>query len=178
MLMMAIALMAQAAVAAKPLGHVGTCAWNKIPTADRDRVLLAYHQDRGLGLNTLMDLDVSASLAACAPGSHAPAVFLHRALWAEMTQVGAARELASAGIDRAGIEAAWTRAPGSTRTCLHNRLGPNFGELTPSCTDDAEGEIARSLNIEDDDLRRQASVYYVAKAEGEWAELLIANTPF
>ena len=39
-------------------------------------------------------------------------------------------------------------------------------------------QIARSLNIDNASLRLQASVYYVAKAEGEWAEILIANSPF
>ena|SRR5436190_833863 len=164
-----------AAKPAKPSGAVGACAWGGLSSADRDRVLAAYHQDRALGLNALMDLDVTPILAVCAPGSRAPRVFLHRALWAEMTQAGAAREL---GLERGVMEAAWKAAPASARTCLHNRLGPNFGEATPGCTDDAEGEIARGLNIPRADRRLQASIYYVAKAEGEWAEQLIANSPF
>lgn len=188
MLSLAAALLAQVillqgaaktpAKPAKPAGQVGACAWSKLDTGDKARVLAAYHQDRAKGLNALMDLDARAALDACAPGSHAPQVFLHRALWAEMTQAGAAQELSAIGMERSVIEAAWTRSASSARLCLHNRLGPNFGENTPACADDAEGEIARPLNIERADLRLQASIYFLAKAEGEWAELLIANTPF
>jgi hypothetical protein len=167
-----------AAKPAKPAGQVGACAWGKLDSKDKAYVLAAYHQDRAKGLNALMDLDASQALAACAPGSRAPQVFLHRALWAEMTQAGAAQELSAIGMDRRAIEAAWTRSAPSAKLCLHNRLGPNFGEITPACADDAEGEIAKPLNIERADLRLQAAIYFIAKAEGEWAELLIANTPF
>jgi hypothetical protein len=190
MLMLAAALLAQAAVAAapaprasapqKPAGQVGACAWAKLDLADRDRILDAYDRDRTEGLTLLMSLDgpVNAALRACAPRGNVVSVFLHRALWAEMTQVGAAREIAVAGVDRVGLDAAWSRSAETARACLRNRLGPNFGQLTPACADDAEGEIARPPKIENATLQRQASIYYLAKAEGEWAEILIANSPF
>lgn len=184
MLMLAAALLAQAVTAAsppqKPAGRVGACAWGRLERVDRDRVLDAYDRDRTEGLTLLMSLEapVDAALRACAPATRVAPVFLHRALWAEMTQAGAAREIAAAGVDRAGLDAGWSRAAVSARACLHNRLGQNFGQPTPICTDDAEGEIARPLNIESARLRVQASVYYIAKAEGEWAEILIANSPF
>ena len=191
MLMLAAALLAQAAVAAapppqkaappqKPSGKVGACAWDKIEIADRNRILEAYHRDRTEGLTLLVNLDapVDAALRACAPPGNVATVFLHRALWAEMTQVGAAREMAASGVDRISLDAAWTGSAETARACLHNRIGPNFGQLTPACTDDAESEIARPLNIQTVALRQQASIYYLAKAEGEWAEMLIANSPF
>jgi hypothetical protein len=189
MLMLAAALLAQAVVAApppraaapqKPAGKVGACAWGRLELADRNRVLDAYDRDRTEGLTLLMSLDgpVDAALRACAPPGNVVSVFLHRALWAEMTQAGAAREIAASGVDRVGLDEAWTRSAATARDCLRNRLGPNFGQLTPACTDDAEGEIARPLKIESIVLRRQASIYYLAKAEGEWAEILIANSPF
>ncbi|HET9160407.1 MAG TPA: hypothetical protein VFN88_07325 [Caulobacteraceae bacterium] len=191
MLMLAAALLAQAAVAAapqpkaitpsqKPAGQVGACAWNRLELADRTRILEAYHRDRNEGLSILVNLDgpVDAALRACAPRGNVASVFLHRAIWAEMTQTGAAREVASAGVDRAGLDAAWTRSAQSARTCLHNRLGPNFGEATPNCADDAEGDMAKGLNIQSVRLREQASIYFLAKAEAEWAETLIANSPF
>jgi len=195
MLMFAAALLAQAAVAAappprastprapapqKPAGKVGACAWGKIELADRNRILDAYDRDRSEGLTVLMNLGgpVDAALRACAPPGNVVSVFLHRALWAEMTQAGAAREIAVAGVDRVGLDAAWSRSPDTARACLRNRLGPNYGQLTPACADDAEGEIARPLKIENATLQRQASIYYLAKAEAEWAEILIANSPF
>jgi hypothetical protein len=82
------------------------------------------------------------------------------------------------GVDRVKLDAAWAGSAETSRACLHNRLGPNFGQLTPACADDAEGDIARALNIQTVALRQQASIYYLAKAEGEWAEMLIANSPF
>jgi hypothetical protein len=189
MLMLAAALLAQAAVAAapapkappqKPAGQVGACAWSRLEIADRNRVLDAYDRNRSEGLTMLLNMDapVDAALRACAPKGNVATVFLHRALWAEMTQAGAARAISVTGVDRAGLDAAWAGSAQSARTCLHNRLGPNFGQLTPACADDAEGDIARALKIDSAALREQASVYYLAKAEGEWAEILIANSPF
>jgi hypothetical protein len=190
MLMFAAALLAQAAVATappprpsppqKPSGHVGACAWARIEPADRNRVLDAYDKDRSDGLTLLMSLDapVDAALRACAPKGTVVSVFLHRALWAEMIQVGAAREIAVSGVDRVGLDAAWAGSAESARACLRTRVGLNFGQLPPACADDAEIEIARPLKIDDAALRRQASVYYLAKAEAEWAEMLIANSPF
>jgi hypothetical protein len=183
MLMLAAALFAQAAAAApppqKPAGRVGACAWARLERADQNRVLDAYDRDRTEGLTLLMSLEdpVDAALRACAPKGRVAPVFLHKALWAEMTQVGAARAIAVSGVDRAGLDSAWAKAPGA-HACLHNRLGPTFGQMTPACADDAEAEIARPLNIENARLRVQASIYYIAKAEGEWAEILIANSPF
>lgn len=182
MLMLVAALFAHAAVAApkKPSGHVGACAWARLERADRNRVLDAYDRDRSEGLTVLTNLEepVAAALKACAPKGRVAAVFLHRAIWAEMTQAGAAREIAVTGPDRDGLDAAWSAAPLVARACLHNRLGPNFGQLTPACADDAEGQISRSLSLGRPELRLQASVYFVAKAEAEWAEQLIANSPF
>jgi hypothetical protein len=182
MMMLAVVLLAQAAAAPpeKPPGHVGACAWDKLLLADRTRVLDAYHRERSEGLQTLMLMDeaVAAALKACAPAGRPPAIFLHRALWAEMTQAGAARELNAIGLDRTRLEAAWSQAPAASRLCLRNRLGSNFGMATPACADDAEGDIAGGLMIERADLRLQASIFYVAKAEGELAETLIANSPF
>ena len=190
MLMFAAALMAHAAVAAapapkapaqqKPSGKVGACAWARLELADRNRILEAYDRDRSEGLTILVNLDgpVDAALRACAPKGNVVSVFLHRALWAEMIQVGAAREIAPSGVDRAGLDAAWSGSAQSARTCLRNRLGPNFGQLTPACADPAEIEIAAPLKIDNVALKSQASVYYLAKAEGEWAEMLIANSPF
>jgi hypothetical protein len=151
-----------------------------LESSDRNRILDAYDRDRNEGLTMLVNLEapVDAALRACAPPGNVASVFLHRALWAEMTQVGAAREIAAAGLDRAGLDAAWSRSAESARTCLRNRVGPNFGLATPNCAEDAEGEIARPLNIESAILRRQASIYFLAKAESEWAETLIANSPF
>lgn len=190
MLMLVTALFAQAAVAAapppkaippkKPSGHVGACAWGKIEPADRNRVLDAYDKDRSDGLTLLMSLDapVDAALRACAPKGNVVSVFLHRALWAEMIQVGAAREIAVSGVDRVGLDAAWAGSAESARVCLRNRVAQNFGQAAPACADEAEIEIARPLKIENAALRTQASVYYLAKAEAEWAEMLIANSPF
>jgi hypothetical protein len=184
MMMLAGLLLAQAAAAAapaeKPPGRVGACAWDRLMVVDRTRVLDAYDRDRSEGLQTLMLMDeaVAAALTACAPAGRPPAIFLHRALWAEMTQAGAARELNAIGLDRPRLEAAWARAPAAARLCLRNRLGSNFGMATPACADDVEGDMARGLNIERADLRLQASIFYLAKAEGELAETLIANSPF
>ena len=112
------------------------------------------------------------------PKSRTPAIYLRRALWAEMTQAGAARELNAIGLDRLKLEAAWTAAPAAARLCLHNRVGANTGQATPACADDVEGDLARGLKIEQADLRLQASIFYIAKAESEWAETLIASSPF
>jgi hypothetical protein len=184
MMMLTAALFAQAVAAAappeKPPGRVGACAWDKLLVVDRTKVLDAYHRERSEGLQTLMLMDeaVAAALKACAPAGHPPAIFLHRALWAEMTQAGAVRELNAVGVDRPRLEAAWNKAPATARLCLRNRLGSNFGMATPACADDVEGEMARSLNIGNADLRLQASIFYIAKAESELAETLIANSPF
>jgi hypothetical protein len=196
MLMLAAALLAQAALAAtpppkavptpkpaptqKPSGRVGACAWARLEAADRSRVLDAYDRDRSEGLTVLMSLDapVDAALRACAPKGNVVSVILHRASWAEMIQVGAAREIATSGVDRAGLDAAWAGSAVSARSCLHNRVAQNFGQAKPACDDAAEVEIARPLKIDDAALRTQASVYYLAKAEAEWAEMLIANSPF
>src|SRR5436190_7151799 len=134
-------LLAQAAAPPpqKPAGHVGACAWGRIERADRDRVLDAYDRDRTEGLTLLMSLDAEPALQACAPTGRVVQVFLHKALWAEMTQVGAARAIAAAGVDRAGLDGAWAGSA-SARACLHNRLGPTFGQMLPACTDDAEGQ--------------------------------------
>jgi hypothetical protein len=183
-MIMLIAVLAQAGAAAasveKPPGRVGACAWERLLAADRSRVLDAYDRDRSEGLQTLMLMDeaVAAALKGCAPAGRTPAIFLQRALWAEMTQAGAARELGAVGVDRLRLEAAWKQAPAAARLCLHNRVGSNFGMATPACAEDVEGDMARTLSIERTDLRLQASIFYVAKAEGEWAETLIANSPF
>jgi hypothetical protein len=184
MMMLTAAFFAQAAAAVvppeKPPGKVGACAWEKLPVADRTRVLDAYHRERAEGLQTLMLMDdaVAVALKACAPAGRPPAIFLNRALWAEMTLAGAARELNAVGVDRPRLEAAWSQAPATARLCLRNRLGSNFGMATPACADDAEGDMARSLNIDGADLRLQASIFYLAKAESELAETMIANSPF
>jgi hypothetical protein len=184
MMMLATVLFAQAIAAVppaqKPPGRVGACAWDRLLVVDRGRVLDAYDRSRSEGLQTLMLMDeaVATALEACRPAGRTPAIFLHRALWAEMTQAGAARELNAIGVDRGRLEAAWTQAPAAARLCLRNRIGSNFGMATPACADDVEGDIARTLQIERADLRLQASIFYLAKAEGEWAEALIANSPF
>src|SRR5215211_5066244 len=102
-MMFLIAVLAQAAApAVKPPGRVGACAWGRLQAGERTRVLDAYDRDRSEGLQTLMSMDeaVASALQACAPVGRTPAIFLHRALWAEMTQAGAARELNAAGLDR------------------------------------------------------------------------------
>jgi hypothetical protein len=156
---------------------VAVCKWGR-PSENEFFAVLAALQPGRVRLEGLPREDpVDAALRACAPKGRVAPVFLHKALWAEMTQVGAARAIAVSGVDRAGLDSAWAKAPGA-HACLHNRLGPTFGQMTPACADDAEAEIARPLNIENARLRVQASIYYIAKAEGEWAEILIANSPF
>lgn len=180
MLMFAAALMASASVSAAPGPKpVGACAWGRLSAAEKTQILDAYHEDRGAGLVVLMSMEaqVAAAIAACAPGSQAPAVFLHRALWAEMTQQGAVRELAAHGVQRATLEAAWTAAP-AARTCLRNRLGPTFGVRTPDCKDYVEVDMAKALKLAQPDAEMQASIFYLARAEGELAESVIANSPF
>ena len=179
------AIFASAAVAAAPPSPqpgkaVGACAWGKIAAADRARVLSAYHEDRTMGLQALLGLgdQVAVALEACAPKSRIPDIFLHRALWAEMTQAGAAQELSTSGVTRAALEASWKSAPATARACLHNRLGPNFGLSTPDCKQPVEAELAQGLKLESAGAQLQASIFYLAKAEGEWAESMIAHSPF
>lgn len=194
MLMFAAALLVQAVLSAAPAAKtpatkpaairtaqpVGPCAWSKLGAAEQKTVLDAYHQGRSEGLQTLMAMDgpVAAAIDACAPKSRMPDVYLHRALWAEMTQVGAVQELARSGVDRPALDAAWAKASAAAKLCLHNRLGPNFGMLTPACDDPVETTIAESLKLPASEAAIQASIYYLAKAEGEWAESLIADSPF
>lgn len=176
----ASAVLQAAAPAAAVPAKVGACAWAKIPAADQTTVLEAYHRDRGEGLVTLMNMEVQVATAldACAPKTRVPPVFLHRALWAEMTQQGAAHELAAAGVDQARLNAAWANAPAAARACLRNRLGPHFGLSTPDCTEPAETEIADTLKLSGDDAQMQAAIFYLAKAEGELAESVIVDSPF
>ena len=131
MLMLA-AIFASAAVAStppspKPGKAVGACAWGKLEAADRSRVLSAYHEDRTMGLQVLLSLEgqVVKALDACGPKTLIPDIFLHRALWAEMTQAGAAQELSSAGITRATLEASWRDAPAATRACASRAPRPS-----------------------------------------------------
>ncbi len=85
----------------------------------------------------------------------------------------------SKGIDRTALDAAWNGAPPAARYCARATASRTLG-LSEVCTDSAApvaflAPLKLSLGGADRPAAQQALACFTAKAQGEWAEALIAK---
>lgn len=158
----------------------GACVWRMMAESDRQAYLRAYRTDPRGSTAVLSKNDgvLQKSFAACVGRSDVPALLSQGAIASQAMQEGAAAEVAAHyRISRDRLEAAWREAPPQTLACFRAAGAKPFGVEQPPCPDPkAPFWFADKFGLSPSvDTRGAAhvTIYYVAKAQGMWAQAAI-----
>jgi hypothetical protein len=157
----------------------GACVWRMTPESDRQAYLQAYRSGPRASAAVLSKMDgaLHKSFATCVGRSDVPLPWARGAIASYAIQQGAAEAAAGYGISRDQLEAAWREAPRETLVCYREAGGKPFGVKEQSCPDPkVTFWFAEKFGVPPNkDLRGAAhlGIYYIAKAQGMWAQALI-----
>ncbi|CAN5386719.1 hypothetical protein BH09PSE2_BH09PSE2_11370 [soil metagenome] len=161
---------------------VAVCAWAQTPPQARQAFMEAYalNPARALKLLSTRAPQMAEFVATCAATRDVPPAWSQAAIVSQARQDGALYVLSgSKGIDRTALDRAWNTAPPAARQCARATASHAFG-LNEVCAD-ATAPIGfltplnLSLRGADRAASQQALAYFTAKAQGEWADALIAK---
>lgn len=178
-LLLAVGAQAQP-VKPEPLGR---CVWAKTPVAVQTEFLTAYRSDMQSAMRVLQRHDAAAVELAkdCSDKSNIPALWSRGAIGAHAIQQGAIQELSSRAITPEQLEKVWRSAPSAALDCVAANAAKAFGIMDRKCPDpNAHVAFFEMLKIspqQDRAAAAQALIYLNARAQEEWAEVLMAKLP-
>ena len=182
-----LAIFAFAAVALAPTTskagvEPGLCAWSGAPAPVHSEFEGAYKNGMGQAMAVLARQSgtLEASFDRCLARADVPKRWQQGAIGSAAIQSGAAAELLSAkGIDRHALDVAWDQAPTPSRDCVRANAQKPFGLTQATCSDErAPLWFLQRFRLSPQSDRRSAEqllIFYDAKAQGEWADALIAK---
>ena len=176
------AALALAAAGVSRAETVAVCAWAQTPPQARQAFLEAYALNPAQAVKLLSRRapQFAELVAVCAATKDVPPAWAQATIVSQARQDGALYILASAkGLDRGALDRAWGAAPPAARQCARAVASHAFG-LNEVCADPQApvtflAPLSLSLAGADRPVGQQALAYFTAKAQGEWAEALIAK---
>lgn len=161
---------------------VGRCAWMQLPAKARQDYLTAHSQGihNGTGVLQKHHDRILATVATCAGRRDIPVRWAQVAVTSQAIRSGTANELgAMAGISAEMLDATWAKAPPDAIQCTRANAAKVVGIVNETCPDPkAPLWFLQELKISPASNRaaaEQALFYFNAKAQGIWAESLIAR---